>query len=89
VELLEKLAQPGGLGHVVGHSAILDLSAGARDDRLALGGPGNEVGAQEHGVTGSGPAHVGTVNPVSVGGVAAVSAARTGQSMGRRTPATR
>jgi hypothetical protein len=40
VELLEKLAQPGGLGHVVGHSAVLDLSAGARDDRLALGGPG-------------------------------------------------
>jgi hypothetical protein len=29
VELLEKLAQPGGLGHAVGHSAVLRYSASA------------------------------------------------------------
>jgi hypothetical protein len=54
VELLEKLAKPRGLGHVVGHSAVLGLSAGAGDDGLPLCGPGDEVGAQKHIVTGSG-----------------------------------
>jgi hypothetical protein len=67
VELLKKLAQPGGLGHAVCQSAVLGLSAGAIDDRLALGGLGDEVGAQEHGVNGSGAARVGTSSPVSVG----------------------
>jgi hypothetical protein len=66
VELWEKLAQPRGLGHAVGHSTVLGLSAGVRDDRLALGGPGDEVGAQEHGVSGSGPARVGTTSLVGV-----------------------
>jgi hypothetical protein len=45
VELLEKLAQPGGLCHTVGHSAVLGLRAGAGDDELPLGGPGDEFGA--------------------------------------------
>jgi hypothetical protein len=45
VELVEKLAHLGGLGHVVGHSAILGLGTGAGDDRLPLGSPGDEVGA--------------------------------------------
>jgi hypothetical protein len=27
VEILEKLAQPGGLGHAVGHNALLGLNA--------------------------------------------------------------
>jgi hypothetical protein len=45
VELLEKLAQLGHLGHAVGQIAVLGLNAGARDDRLTLGGPGDEVGA--------------------------------------------
>jgi hypothetical protein len=65
VELVEELAQPGGLCHAVGHSTVLGLSAGARDDGLTLGGPRDEVGAQEHGVTGGGPARVGTA--VSIG----------------------
>jgi hypothetical protein len=51
VELLEKLAEPGGLDHAVGHSAVLGLSARAGDDRQSLCGPGDEVGAQEHGIT--------------------------------------
>ena len=45
MELLEKLAQPGSLVHVIGHSVVLVLGAGARDDRLALGDLGDEVGA--------------------------------------------
>jgi hypothetical protein len=51
MELVEELAQPGGLCHAVGHGTVLGLSAGARDDGLTLGGPRDEVGAQEHGVT--------------------------------------
>jgi hypothetical protein len=67
VELVEELAQSGGLCHAVGHDTVLGLSTGARDDGLTLGGPRDEVGAQEHGVTGGGPARVGIANPVSVG----------------------
>jgi hypothetical protein len=66
VELVEELAQLGGLCHTVGHDTVLGLSAGARDDGLPFGGPGDEVGTQEHDVTGGGPARVGTANPVSV-----------------------
>ena len=65
VELLEKLAEPGGLGHVVGQ--VLGLNSGARDDGLSLQGPEDEVGAQEHGVVGSGPTRVGVANPIGVG----------------------
>jgi hypothetical protein len=67
VELMEELAQLGGLCHAVGHGTVLGLSAGARDDGLSLGGPRDEVAAQEHGVTGGGPARVGTASLVSVG----------------------
>jgi hypothetical protein len=67
VELVEELAQPGGLCHTVGHGTVLGLSAGARDDGLPLGGPRDEVGTQEHGVTGGGPTRVGTASPVSIG----------------------
>jgi hypothetical protein len=67
VELVEELEQPGGLCHAVGHDTVLGLSAGARDDVLSLGGPRDEVGAQEHDVTGGGPARVEAASPVSVG----------------------
>jgi hypothetical protein len=40
VELVEGLAQPGGLCHTVGHDTVLGLSARARDDGLPLGGLG-------------------------------------------------
>jgi hypothetical protein len=46
---------------------VLGLRARAGDDRLLLGGPGDEVGAQEQGITESGPAHVRTTSLVSVG----------------------
>ena len=67
MELVEELAHPGGLCHAVGHSAVLGLCAGAGDDGLPLGGLGDEVGAQEHDIAGSGPARVGAAGPVSVG----------------------
>jgi hypothetical protein len=43
VELLEKLAHPGGLCHAVGHSELLGLCAGSRDDELSLGGCGGQI----------------------------------------------
>jgi hypothetical protein len=67
VELVEELTHPGGLCHAVGHNAVLDLCAGAGDDGLPLGGLGDEVGAQEYDIAGSGPVRVGAAGPVSVG----------------------
>jgi hypothetical protein len=32
---LEKMVEPGGLGHAVGHNTVLGLSAGARDDDVS------------------------------------------------------
>jgi hypothetical protein len=67
VEFVEQLAWPRGLCHAVGHNTVLGLCAGSRDDGLLLGGLRDEVGAQEHDITGSGPTRVGTTSPVSVG----------------------
>jgi hypothetical protein len=64
---VEELAHPGSLCHTVGHNVVFGLCAGAGDDGLLLGGPRDEVGAQEHGIARSGPACVGAADPVSVG----------------------
>jgi hypothetical protein len=39
VELVKKLAHPRGLGHAVGHNAVLGLCAGAGDDEMLLDDP--------------------------------------------------
>jgi hypothetical protein len=43
LELMKQLSQPSGLSHAVGNDTILGLSAGAGDDSLPLGQPGNQV----------------------------------------------
>jgi hypothetical protein len=43
LELVEQLTQPDGLSHAVSNGTILGLSAGAGDDGLPLGRPGNQV----------------------------------------------
>jgi hypothetical protein len=43
LELVEQLMQPSGLSHAVGNDTILGLSAGAGDDGLPHGRPGNQV----------------------------------------------
>jgi hypothetical protein len=67
VELVEELAHPRGLRHTIGYNAVLGRCAGAVDDELPLGGLGDEVGAQEHGIAGSGPTRVGAADPVNIG----------------------
>jgi hypothetical protein len=47
-ELVEQLTQPSGLSHAICNGTILGLSAGAGDDGLPLGRPGNQVVPQEH-----------------------------------------
>jgi hypothetical protein len=66
VELLEKLAELGGLSHAFGHIAVLSLSAGAGDDDLPLRGPGDKVGAQEHDVARCRSMRVGVASLVGV-----------------------
>jgi hypothetical protein len=67
VELVVELAHPRGLRHSVGHGVVLSLCAGAGDDGLPLGGLGDEVGAQEYDIAGSGSACVRAADPVGVG----------------------
>ena len=64
---MKKLARPGRLSHAVGHSVILSLGAGAGDDRLGLGQPGDEVVLEEHGIARGRLARVGTARPVGIG----------------------
>jgi len=45
VELGEELPKPGGLSHAVSDNAVLRLSIGAGDHRLALGRPRHQVAA--------------------------------------------
>jgi hypothetical protein len=37
LELMEQLAQPGSLSHVVGDGAVLGFCTGPRDDHMSLG----------------------------------------------------
>jgi hypothetical protein len=39
-ELIQELAQPGGLSHIIGDGTVLGFGAGAGDDILSLGRPG-------------------------------------------------
>jgi hypothetical protein len=56
MELLEELPEPTSFSHAVGHDVILSLDARSGDDVLPLGGPGDEVVAEEHNIARGGPA---------------------------------
>jgi hypothetical protein len=64
---VEELAHPRCLEHVVSHSAVLGLGAGAGDDGLTLGGPRDEASAQKYGIAEGGAACVGAASLVGVG----------------------
>jgi hypothetical protein len=46
LELMQELAQPGGLNHTIGDGTVLGFDAGAGDDSLPLGRPGCPRGTQ-------------------------------------------
>jgi hypothetical protein len=66
LELMEQLAQLGGLSHAVGDSVVLGFRARPRDDRLSLGRPGYKVVPEEHRVAGRRAMSARTSSPVSV-----------------------
>jgi hypothetical protein len=50
-KLSQELSEPGRLSHAVSNSPVLRLSTRARDHRLSLGRPGDQVAAEEDGIT--------------------------------------
>jgi hypothetical protein len=51
VKLSQELSEPGRLSHTISNSPVLRLSTRARDHRLSLGRPGDQVAAEEDGIT--------------------------------------
>jgi hypothetical protein len=50
LELMQELAQPGGSSHTIGDGTILSFNAGAGDNSLSLGRPGDQVVPEEYGI---------------------------------------
>jgi hypothetical protein len=48
LELMQELAQPGGLIYTIGDGALLGFDVGAGDGSLPLGRPGDQVVHEEH-----------------------------------------
>jgi hypothetical protein len=51
VKLSQELSEPGRLSHAVSNSSVLRLSTRARDNWLSHGRPGDQVAAEEDGIT--------------------------------------
>jgi hypothetical protein len=51
VKRSQELSELGRLSHTVSKSSVLRLSTRARDNRLSLGRPGDQVAAEEDGIT--------------------------------------
>jgi hypothetical protein len=51
VKLSQELSEPGRLSHTVSNSLVLRLSTRARDHRLSLGRPGDQVADEEDDIT--------------------------------------
>jgi hypothetical protein len=67
MKLQQKLAQPGGLGHAIGHGTVLSLRTGTGDRVMPLGGSGDQVVSEEDRIAGGGAPGVGAASPISVG----------------------
>jgi hypothetical protein len=66
MELLKELSEPTCFSHAIGHGTILSLGAGAGDDVLALGGPGDEVIVEEHSIARGGSTCNRAARPVCI-----------------------
>jgi hypothetical protein len=51
VKLSQELSEPGRLSHAVSNNPVLCLNTRARDNWLSLGRPGDQVAAEEDGIT--------------------------------------
>jgi hypothetical protein len=67
LELMQELAQPGGFSHTIGDGTVLGFGAGAGDDSLPLGRPGDQVFPEEHGIARRGVMSVRTASLVGIG----------------------
>jgi hypothetical protein len=67
LELMEQLAQQGGLSDVVGDGTVLSFRAALGDDHLSFGRPGHQVVPQKHRAAGCRAACVRTVSLINVG----------------------
>jgi hypothetical protein len=67
LELMQELAQPGGLSHTIGDGTVLGFDTRAGDDSLPLSRPGNQVVPEEHGIARCGAISVRAASPVSIG----------------------
>jgi hypothetical protein len=67
LELMQELAQQGGLSHTISDGMVLGFGAGAGDDNLPLGRPGDQVIPEEHGIARRGATSVRAASPVDVG----------------------
>jgi hypothetical protein len=66
LELMQELAQPSGLNHTIGDGTVLGFGAGAGDDSLPLGRPGDQVVPKEHGIPRRGATSVRIASPVGI-----------------------
>ena len=67
MKLKEKLAQPGGFGNAIGHSAVLSFSTGSGHRVLLLRQPGNQVVPEKYRITRCVFTSIWTTCPVSIG----------------------
>jgi hypothetical protein len=79
LELMQELAQPGGLSHTIGDGTVLGFGAGAGDDSLPLGRPGDQVVPEEHDIARRRATSVRAASPVGVGVDDQVGAGRASQ----------
>jgi hypothetical protein len=79
LELMQEMAQPGGLSHTIGDGTVLGFGARAGDDNLPLGRPGDQVVPEEHDIARCGVTSVRAGSPVGVGVDDKVGAGRAAQ----------
>lgn len=66
MEFRQELADPATLSYGISDGAVLNLSTGARDCSISLGGPRNMVIVEVHAVSGGRLTRVRTIRPISV-----------------------
>lgn len=67
MKFCQKLAQPGGFGHAIGHDVVLNFGARPGDGILPLGRPGNQIVTEEHRIARGGLASVGATSLLRIG----------------------